>query len=408
MTSTTPVTAPITPPWADADDSPRITDVRTFITAPEGLNLVVVQVDTDTPGLQGLGCATFTFRAKAVETVVQDYLAPRVIGRSVRDVTDIFRSLELGPYWRGGPIENSALSGIDMALWDIKGKLANMPVWSLLGGLTRAHLPTYISVFAPDLPTIVERVGLARERGHTRVRPMVQGPDHGRPQASGREYIAATVRTLELLERELGDGQEYVVDVHGRLEPQETIELARALEPFDLVYLEDPFPPEHLGWLATLRDHTTHPIAIGEVFTTVDQYLPGLASRSIDVVRSHLSMIGGFTPAIGLAHLAAHFGAQIAWHGPSDLSPVGHAANAALGFASPNLRIHEHHEPSEAVREIFRGAPSAANGVIEPSIAPGWGVEFDAHVAAKYPAIEPSRTSVLEAHRDSAGSIRRP
>jgi len=408
MTETPLAAAHVTAPWDHADDSPRITDVRTFITAPEGLNLVVVRVDTDAAGLQGLGCATFTFRAKAVETVVQDYLAPRVVGRSVRDVTDIFRSLELGPYWRGGPIENSALSGIDMALWDIKGKLAGMPVWSLLGGLTRASLPTYVSVFAPDLRTLVERVGRARERGHTRVRPMVQGPDHGRPQATGREYIRATVRTLELLDHELGGGQEYVVDVHGRLEPQETIELARALEPFDLVYLEDPFPPEHLGWLPTLRGHTTHPIAIGEVFTSVEQYLPGLSSRSIDVVRSHLSMIGGFTPAIGLAHLAAHFGAQIAWHGPSDLSPVGHAANAALGFASPHLRIHEHHEPSEAVKEMFLGAPSAAGGVIEPWAAPGWGVEFDAAVAARYPAVEPSRISVLEGHRSVTGAVVRP
>ena len=395
-------------PWDDGASSPRIEDVQTFVTAPEGLNLVVVRVDTDIPGLYGLGCGTHAFRAKAVKDIVDDYLTPRVIGRSARDVTDIFQTLKLAPYWRGGPVDNSALSGIDMALWDIKAKQANEPVWSLTGGLVRSYLPTYISVFATSLEELVAGVQRRWDEGYRRFRPMIAGHDYGSQRCTGRAYIADWVTTLTRLVEEFGSEAEYVVDVHGRLQPQEVFELARVMDDFPLVYLEDPFPHELTRWLPQLRGFSSQRLAIGETFASIEEFLPLIVASSIDVVRSHISMIGGFSAAHRLATLAEQFGVQTAWHGPLDLSPLGHAANAALGLASPNFGVHEHHEPSEAAIEVFPGAHRADAGRIMPWHSPGWGVGFDEEAARKYPPMSPFTISRLEANRALDGSLLKP
>ncbi|GGM14963.1 enolase C-terminal domain-like protein [Nakamurella endophytica] len=402
-----PVGDLLAPPWPD--DGPRITGVRAVVTAPEGVNLVVVRVDTDVDGLYGLGCATFAYRSAAVALVVEEYLAPRLVGRSAGHVTDTFHTLRHGPYWRDGPIGNNALSGVDMALWDLKGKVAGLPVWSLLGGRCREVLPAYTTVYAPTVPAMAEALAPRVAAGDTRFRPLVTaGEPPGRRLPDPAGTVDAAVDLVTRLAAELPGPARFVVDVHGQLPYPAVAGLAARLEPLPLLYLEDPVAVEDLGWLPVLRGRTSLPIAIGEVFTSVNEYLPLLAGRSMDYVRCHVSAIGGITPALRLAATAELFGVRTAWHGPLDLSPVGHAANVALGTAAPNFGVHEHHEPASVTREMFPGAPVLEAGAVRPSADPGLGVDFDEALARRFPPVAADRLFGLEGLRRADGAAQRP
>ena len=388
---------------------PVVTAVRTFVTAPDGVNLVVVRVETDVDGLYGLGCGTFTFRAHAVAQVVDTYLAPRLVGRPVRDITDIFYSLYLAPYWRTGPIENNALSAIDLALWDLKGKLAGMPVWSLLGGKVRQYLDAYRTVLAPTEGELVEIVRQRIDEGEWSFRVLLEDPrDPVAVPYYGEPYMRAMESLLRALRRELGDEPRFIVDVHGRLSPSECIRFAGVIEESKPYYLEDPLALEDLGWLPRLREQTRLPIAIGELFTDVNEYALPISRHEIDFIRCHITSIGGLTPAIRLMHLAEVFGVKTAWHGPADLSPIGHAANAALGISALNFGIHEHSQSGLATQEVFPGSLVMSEGRVVPSDAPGWGIGFDENYAARHEAVPGHERSFLEFRRRADGTIQHP
>ena len=391
------------------EESPVVTAVRTFVTAPDGVNLVVVRVETDVDGLFGLGCGTFTFRAQAVAQVIDSYLAPRLVGRSVRDITDIFYALYLGPYWRTGPIENNALSGIDLALWDLKGKLAGMPVWSLLGGKVRRYLDAYRTVLAPTEGELVELVAHRIDQGESSFRVLLEDPsDPTAVPYYGEPYMNAMESLLGLLRRELGEQPRFIVDVHGRLSPSECIRFAGAIEESKPFYLEDPLVLEDLGWLPRLREQTRVPIAMGELFTDVNEYAGPISRHEIDFIRCHITSIGGLTPAMRLAHVAEMFGVKTAWHGPADLSPIGHAANAALDISALNFGIHEHSQPGAATQAVFPGSLVMNAGRVVPSDAPGWGIEFDETQAARYEPRLGDERSFLEFRRRADGAIQHP
>jgi mannonate dehydratase len=388
---------------------PVVTAVRTFVTAPDGVNLVVVRVETDVDGLYGLGCGTFTFRAHAVAQVVDTYLAPRLVGRPARDITDIFYSLYLAPYWRTGPIENNALSAIDLALWDLKGKLAGMPVWSLLGGKVRQYLDAYRTVLAPTQGELVDIVTQRIDEGESSFRVLLEDPlDPTAVPYYGEPYMNAMEALLKLLRRELGDEPRFIVDVHGRLSPSECIRFASAVEESKPYYLEDPLLLEDLGWLPRLRAQTRLPIAMGELFTDVNEYAVPISRHEIDFIRCHITSIGGLTPAIRLMHLAEVFGVKTAWHGPADLSPIGHAANAALGISALNFGIHEHSQPGAATSDVFPGSLVMSRGRVVPSDAPGWGIDFDEKQAARHEAVPGDKRSFLELRRRADGAIQHP
>ena len=405
-----PIGDTLRPPWDDRlAQGSRIAAVRTIVTAPEGINLVVVRVDTDEPGLYGFGCATFAHRAHAVTAVVNDYLAPRIIGRRVDDITDVVTTLATGPYWRGGAIENSALSGIDMALWDIAGRRAGQPVWALTGGRVRRDLPCYRTVYGHTeqllFTTLQDRI-TAGERAFRTIVAADELP--GRTVGDAATLTRNTAGLLHRLRSEFGSDVDFIVDVHGQLRPPDAITLALELEPLRPFYLEDPLSVDDLDWLPALRARTTVPLATGEVFTSARDALGLLAGHAIDFLRCHVSAIGGFTPALKLAAVAEFSGVRTAWHGPADCSPIGHAANVALAVTSPSFGIHEHHQPSAATREVFPGAPVATDGVVAPSTAPGWGVEVDEEAAAGYPPVAADRLSGFEGHRRRDGSIQPP
>ncbi|WP_203656484.1 enolase C-terminal domain-like protein [Actinocatenispora rupis] len=410
------------PPWA-APSGTRITGVRAVVTAPAGTNLVVVRVDTDDPGLYGLGCATFTQRALAVATAVEEYLAPQLIGRDPADITDIAGTLHVSGYWRFGPVLNNALSGVDMALWDIKGKQAGLPVWQLLGGRCRTAVPLYSHAAGRDAAEVADEVREHLAAGYRYVRCQVGVPGAGTygapsadataprstPLAANAWDPAAYRRTVtglfDSLRQDLGDEVELIHDVHERVHPTDAVGLAQDLEPYRLFYLEDPVAPEDLDWLRRLRARTSTPIAIGELFTHPAEYRPLVAERLCDFVRVHVSAIGGITPAWRLATTCDLFGVRTAWHGPGDVSPVGHAANLALDLASPNFGIQEQHLFDPRVREVFPGCPEIRDGHLWPSDAPGLGVDLDERRAAEYPPVAPGAWTPP---RRTDGALQRP
>jgi mannonate dehydratase len=390
-----------------------ITDVKVILTAPEGINLLVVKVETNQPGLYGLGCGTFAYRHLAVKCLIEEYIRPLVLGRDVHAIEEIWQLMHQNAYWRNGPIENNAISGIDMALWDIKGKLANMPLYQLLGGKVRDAVPIYRHADGKDLSELSENIQKYREQGITHIRCQSGGyggggygraPAHAPSQApdgvylDARKYMRETVKMFDGIRSRVGFDVELCHDVHERLKPTDAIRFAQALEPFDLFFLEDAIPLEEGEWLRQLRDKTNIPLAQGELFNHPFEWRGLIAERLIDFIRVHLSQVGGITPARKLQLFAEQYGVRTAWHGPGDMSPLAHAANIHIDLASrnfgvqewsgtepPNFVIQELKGPREALLDVFPGLPEFRKGYVYANDLPGLGVDIDEAQAALYP-----------------------
>ncbi|MFL5761982.1 MAG: enolase C-terminal domain-like protein [Thermomicrobiales bacterium] len=385
----------------------RVRDVRVICTAPDGIRLVIVKIETTEPGLYGLGCATFTQRPLAVVTAIEEYLKPLVIGRDVHDVEDMFQVGHVSSYWRGGPVLNNAISGVDMALWDIKGKLAGMPVYQLLGGRCRRAAAVYVHSSGRDVQEVEEDVRRYQERGFKYIRCQIAVPGSGhstygvaserrgtdRPQLLGigeshwnpAAYCRIVPALFEHIRRQIGDEVELLHDIHERVPPIMAINLAKELERYRLFFLEDPFAPEDNGYFPLLRQQSSIPIAMGELYVNQAEYVPLIKDRLIDFIRVHLSDIGGLSPARKLAAFCEYFGVRTAWHGPGDASPVAHAANLQLDLACHNFGIQESYLFPERTQAVFPGCPEIRDGAMWSNEQPGFGIDFDEAEAAKYP-----------------------
>jgi mannonate dehydratase len=403
--------APATPPAPRGLPVIRIKDVQTILTAPNRIRLVVVKIVTDQPGLHGWGCATFTQRALVVQTAIDQYLKPFLIGRRVDEIEDIWQSSYVSSYWRNGGVLFNAMSGVDMALWDILGKRANLPLYQLLGGKVRHGADCYYHASGRDFQEVEDNARKGIELGfrYVRVQGGVPGlatygaarggaaagpadvpaepigPTAPRDVWESAPYVRMLPKLFEHLRTKLGTEIQLLHDVHERVQLNEAINLCKALEPYNLFFLEDPFPPEDNAWFRQLRQHTSIPIAMGELFNTVQEYLPLMSERLIDFIRIHISQIGGLSPARKVAAMGEFFGVRTAWHGPGDASPVAHAAQLHLELATYNFGIHEGGNFPDATREVFKGAPEQKNGYMIAHDAPGHGVEVDEKLAAKYP-----------------------
>jgi mannonate dehydratase len=419
------------PPWDDVGGAsgPRIRDVRVILTAPEGIRLVVVKIETDESGLYGLGCATFTQRPLAVATAIEQYLEPQVVGRSVHDIEDIWSMLAVSSYWRSGPVLNNAISGIDMALWDIKGKLAGMPLYDVLGGRCRTAATVYVHASGRDPVEVADEAQGFMEQGFTHVRCQVAVPGSSTYGVAGAldsedphpahlrlrqeswdpsAYVRAVPALFEHLRLTLGDQVELLHDIHERLPAITAISMARRLEPYRLFFLEDPLAPEDNGYFPLLRQQTAIPLAMGELYVNVNEYLPLIKDRLIDFIRVHLSDIGGITPARKLAAMCELCGVRTAWHGPGDVSPVGHAANLHLDLAVPNFGIQEAHRFDDVCREVFPGAPEIHDGMMWANDKPGLGIDIDEEKAARYPYPEHRLNGAWPPVRLRDGTVQRP
>jgi mannonate dehydratase len=401
--------SPAMPPAPKGLPPIRIKDIQTILTAPNRIRLVVVKVVTDQPGLHGWGCATFTQRALVVKTAIDEYLKPFLIGRRVDEIEDIYQSSYVSSYWRNGPVLFNAMSGVDIALWDILGKRAGLPLHQILGGKVRHGADCYYHASGRDFKELEDnaRKGMSLGFRHVRVQGGMSGlatygarstntpdstagaepigPTAPRSIWESAGYVRMLPKLFAHLRTTLGDEVQLLHDVHERVQLNEGINLCKALEPYNLFFLEDPFPPEDNAWFRVLRQQSSIPIAMGELFNTVQEYLPLISERLIDFIRIHISQIGGLTPARKVAALSEFFGVRTAWHGPGDASPVAHAAQLALELSTYNFGIHEGGSFPPETREVFRGAPEVQNGYMIASDAPGHGVEVDEKLAAKFP-----------------------
>jgi mannonate dehydratase len=380
--------------------SPIIKDIKVIATQPSGLRLVVVKIVTDQDGLYGYGCATFTQRADLVVPAVEKYLKPFLMGKSADRIEDIWQACYNSSYWRNGPVLNNAISGVDQALWDIKGRQANLPVYQLLGGKAREAALTYTYVDGMEVQEVIDRVREAMGKGFRCIKVQIGipgmatygppgGPDakglHAGPLFEPGPYMRRTRQLLEECRKQLGEEIGLIHDVHERLSPLQAVRFAKELEPIQLFYLEDLLSPEDNDYFRQIRQQCATSLAMGELFNSPHEWQPLIAERLIDYIRVHLSQAGGLTPARKIAIFAEQFGVKTAWHGPGDVSPVGHTAQLHLDLASYNFGIQEGGIIGGVEAEIFTGCAAYKDGYLWASESPGWGIEVNEQLAAKFP-----------------------
>lgn len=386
----------------------RITNVRVIFTCPPfpGFDLkaytrlVVTRVETSEAGLYGVGCATFTFRPEAVASAIEQSLKPFVIGKDPEMVEDLWASMNASTLWRSGPVLHNAISGIDMALWDIKSKRAGMPLYQFLGGKMRSAAQCYGHVAGRDGAECAENVQRLTAEGFRHVRIELTGTTvpatertlteatRGLPtemMQDGSRYVRGTPKLFADVRKICGEEVELLHDIHGELHPAECIDMIKRIEPYRPYFIEDPFYPEEIGFMPRLRQATTVPIALGEKFVNKHEFVGLIKDRLIDFLRVHQSYIGGITAARRLAVLCEWHGVRTAWHAPRDTSPIGHAANLHLDLAVPNFGIQERIVFGDAVEEVFPGCPKIRNGMMYANDVPGLGIDINEKLAAKYP-----------------------
>ncbi len=377
-----------------------IKDVQTILTQPEGSRLIIVKIVTSQPGLYGLGCATFTQRFHAVHAAIEKHLKPFLLGRDVSLIEEIWQMAMVNGYWRNGPVLNNAISGADQALWDIKGKQADMPLYQLLGGKCREAAAVYGHADGRDEHEVEDSARKYMAQGYRYIRIQMGGyggqaeklvkPEGAQPGAyfDPKAYMRDMLRMMEHVRTKIGDEIELLHDIHERLQTIDAVQFAKDVERFKLFFLEDPLAPEDLEWFHHIRQQCSTPIAMGELFNSPREWQPLIAEKLIDFLRMHVSQMGGVTPARNVAAFANMYGIRTAWHGPGDTSPVGHAANLHLDLWAPNFGIQEWCRFSERVYEIFPGTPEVRNGYMYPNDKPGLGIDVNEELAAKYPCTD--------------------
>lgn len=415
----------VTPSYAKGVAPVKIKNIKAIATAPQGSNLIVVKVETTEPGLYGLGCATFTQRAFAVVTAVDKYLNEVCVGRDVDNIEDTWNSIYVSSYWRNGPVLNNALSGLDQALWDIKGKRANMPVYQLLGGKSRFAVPCYTHASGPTPEAVADHVEEIKARGFKYIR--IQQGGYGAVGAAGnaqakpdfkvqgfggetdnfmneRLYLKSVPKMFEVVRKRCGEEIDLLHDIHERVQPMDAINMIKQLEDYNPFFIEDPFSPENMEWFKQLRMSTSVPIAMGELFNNINEFKMPMVNQWFDYIRVHVSQIGGITPAMKIAKLGEWFNIKTAWHGPGDVSPVGHSANAHMDLAVWNFGIQEAVNFSDKMQDVFSGCPTMKDGYMSVNEVPGLGVDINEKEAAKYPIFTKSNWQV----RKRDGTIIRP
>jgi mannonate dehydratase len=383
---------------------PKIISARTIVTCP-GRNFVTLKIETE-DGVTGVGDATLNGRELAVESYLRDHIVPCLIGRDAHRIEDIWQYLYRGAYWRRGPVTMTAIAAVDMALWDIKGKLAGMPVYQLLGGAARDGVMVYGHANGVSIEdTVTEAVryrdagykairlqsgvpGLASTYGVSKDRMFYEPADADLPTEnlwSTERYMRVVPELFAAAREALGWDVHLLHDVHHRLKPIEAGRLGKDLEPYRPFWMEDAVPADNQESFRLIRQHTTTPLAVGEIFNTVWDAKQLIQEQLIDYIRATVVHAGGITHLRRIAAFADMYNVRTGCHGATDLSPVAMAAALHFDLSVPNFGIQEYMRHTDETDAVFPHAYSFSDGSLHPGEAPGLGVEIDEQLAAQYP-----------------------
>lgn len=402
---------------------PKITGVRCTQTRANG-QWLIVKVLTDQPGLYGIGSASDSRHIPAIRAALDEYIGPMLVGREAGQIEDIWQSVYTGAYYRNGSVLSTALGAIDVALWDIKGKEAGMPVYALLGGPSRAAVPCYAHASGDSVSALEEDVRRYIEEGYQYIRcqlgPYGGGgfipaetaamPRNAWPQQQvfdDEAYLENVPRMFEYLRSRLGFGLKLTHDVHEHLRPHNAVTLAKLLEPYRLFFLEDNLPPEQIGWYRLIRQQCTTPQAMGELFSSPQEWLPLISERLIDFIRVRVSKAGGITPCRKIASLAEWYGVHTAFQEGGNMDPVNQMAAYHLDMAVWNFGIQEENHFEREELEAFPGHAVLEGGYLYGTDCPGLGIDIDEEKAAALLAPH-SRTIHLSLDRRIDGTLVRP
>ena len=382
----------------------KITEAKVIITSP-GRNFVSLKICTD-EGLYGVGDATLNGRELAVSAYLKDHIVPLLVGRDPHQIEDIWQFLYRGAYWRKGPVTMTAISAVDMALWDIKAKAANMPLYQLLGGKSRTGVMVYGHANGDSIEETVEEVGKFLEAGYHAVRAQTGIPglkstygvskdkmfyepaDSDLPtenEWSTTKYLDNLPKLFEKIRTVYGNEPHLLHDVHHRLTPIEAARLGKDLESFRLFWLEDAVPAENQAGFRILRQNTVTPLAVGEIFNTIWDCKQLLEEQLIDYIRTSIVHAGGLTHLRRIADFASLYHVRTGCHGATDLSPICMGAALHFDLWVPNFGIQEYMRHSEETNAVFPHSYSFQNGYMYPGEAVGHGVDINEKLAAKYP-----------------------
>jgi mannonate dehydratase len=382
----------------------KITNARVIVCSP-GRNFVTLKIETD-EGLYGVGDASLNGRELAVASYLTDHVVPCLIGRDPHQIEDIWQYLYRGAYWRRGPVTMSAIAAVDTALWDIKAKAAGLPLYQLLGGASRERVLVYGHANGADIAATVDEVLRYKDMGYVAIRAQsgvpglhkVYGVSKGSKQYEPAEvglppendwdtakYLRHAPKLFEAVRAAVGDDIQLLHDVHHRLTPIEAARLGKDLEPFRLFWMEDAVAAENQQAFRLIRQHTTTPLAVGEVFNTIWDCKELIEEQLIDYIRASVVHAGGITHLRRIADLAALYHVRTGSHGATDLSPVCMGAALHFDLWVPNFGIQEYMHHSPETDAVFPHAYRFADGYMHPGDTPGHGVDIDEQLAKRYP-----------------------
>ena len=382
----------------------KITSASVNITSP-GRNFVALKIETD-EGIYGLGDGTLNGRELAVASYLTEHVIPCIIGRDPFQTEDLWQYLYRGAYWRRGPVTMSAIAAVDVALWDIKGKALNTPVYNLLGGKSREGVLVYCHATGKDIDHALEDVARHKEMGYKAIRVqsgipglsttygISKGPGNYEPAERGLPsehewstelYLRHVPELFARVRESFGEEPHLLHDCHHRLTPIEAARLGKELEPYHLFWMEDPTPAELQEGFKLIRQHTTTPIAVGEVFNSIWDAHDLIRNQWIDYLRMSLAHSGGFTHLKKVADFAELYHVRTGFHGATDLSPVTMAAALHFDTAIHNFGIQEHMPHTAETDQVFPHQYTFKDGLMFPGDAPGLGVDLDEALAAAYP-----------------------
>ncbi|MGV2896434.1 D-mannonate dehydratase ManD [Achromobacter sp. AGC78] len=382
----------------------KITNARVIVCSP-GRNFVTLKIETD-QGLTGIGDATLNGRELAVSAYLTEHVIPCLIGRDAHQIEDIWQYLYKGAYWRRGPVTMTAIAAVDTALWDLKAKAAGMPLYQLLGGKSRSGVMVYGHANGSDIEHTVDEVLRYADMGYRAIRAQSGVPGLDKVYGVGRgnlfyepadadlpsehdwsteKYLRHTPQLFDRIRDKLGFEHHLLHDVHHRLTPTEAGRLGKSLEPYNLFWMEDATPAENQDAFRLIRQHTTTPLAVGEIFNSIWDCKDLVQNQLIDYIRTTVVHAGGITHLRRIADLASLYQVRTGCHGATDLSPVCMGAALHFDLWVPNFGIQEYMRHTEETDAVFPHAYTFDQGMLYPGDVPGHGVDIDEKLAAKYP-----------------------